>query len=180
MLNARSVPNPPYPTIAVGATLSIDFPIPQVLSTNIALSFRGDDRGSIPPVDRPPSKGTREGSGDNDDTEDHSPQGSLNRFAALPFPPDESRRAYASKGEKNTQDRPGQCPGESAAQPVSSGGRCRSQIIGFLRYEHCRSADLIAGGGGIANIDLWYRARGPARRTPGRGRTAPRRERPVG
>jgi hypothetical protein len=49
-----------------------------------------------------------------------APQRGQNGFAALALPPDESRRADASKSEEESQDWPGQRPDETAARRLST------------------------------------------------------------
>jgi hypothetical protein len=89
------------------ATSSINFAIPQILFRSIALRLRGGNFGSITRFQCQAAKSACDGSHNKYDAAEDPPQRGQNGFVALSLPPNESRRADASKSEEKSQDWPG-------------------------------------------------------------------------
>jgi hypothetical protein len=110
----------------------------------VALQLRGGNSQSIPRVDCRPAKSTRDGPHDKYDATGDPPQGGQNCCAALPVPPDQSRRADASPGEEKSQGWAGEEPDDRAARRMLSPCGLRSRGIERFRCIHHRAHNLSA------------------------------------
>ena len=99
------------------ATSSVKFTIPQILRS-IALRLRGGTFGSILRFQCQPAKHASVGSHSKYDAAEDPPQRGQNGLAPLPLPPEESRRADASKSEQESQHWPGEPPRRKRKSPA--------------------------------------------------------------